>query len=57
MAQIGGGSAGVNFINIFARNFRRKIWRQSRNISRKAAEKGRSYEKCGRKNVDEIDGR
>jgi hypothetical protein len=28
---------GVNFINIFAHNFRTKFWRQSQNVTRKAA--------------------
>jgi hypothetical protein len=29
----------VNFINIYARIFRTKFWRQSQNVIRKAAEK------------------
>jgi len=36
---------GVNFINIYARVFCTKFWRQSRNITRKAAKKDVLYEK------------
>ncbi len=47
---------GVNFINIYAPIFRTEFWHQSRNVSRKAAKKGRLYEKSERKKDDEIDG-
>jgi len=30
-------TSGVNFINVFARFFRTKFWRQSQNLTRKAA--------------------
>ncbi len=39
---------GVNFINIYARVFRTKFWRQSRNVTRKAAKTYLSYEKRAR---------
>jgi hypothetical protein len=39
------------------RIFCKKFWRQSQNVTRKAAKKERSYEKSAQKNVDEIDGR
>jgi hypothetical protein len=32
-------STGVNFINIYGRIFRTKFWRQSQNVTRKAAKK------------------
>ncbi len=39
----------VNFINVYARIFRTKFWRQSWNVSRKSCQKGRLYEKFVRK--------
>jgi len=49
-------SPGVNFINIYACIFRTKFWRQSRNVTRKAAKKDVRTKKSMRKNDDEIDG-
>jgi len=47
---------GVNFINIYARVFCTKFWRQSQNVTRKAAKKDVCTKKSAQKNVDEIDG-
>ncbi len=42
---------GVNFINVFARFLRTKFWRQSQNVTRKAAKTQLSYEKRARKTL------
>ncbi len=39
----------VNFINIYARVFRTKFWRQSQNVIRKAAEKDIRTKKARKK--------
>jgi len=40
---------GVNFINIYARVFRMKLWRQSQNVTRKAAKKDVGTKKARKK--------
>ncbi len=47
-------SPAVNFINIYAHVFCTKFWRQSQNVTRKAAKKGVCTKKAREKNVDEI---
>ncbi len=41
----------VNFINIYARVFRTKFWRQSQNVIRKAAEKDVRTKKARKKTL------